>query len=84
MTPALLIPLIAVAEAVVYHWRYVAATRGSPERNAVLTFVVAALRVGFVLGGVSAIMANVPAWQVVLAYAVPAGLATYCVAEGGR
>lgn len=78
--PLIILSLVAVAEAIAFHLRYAAAARGGRNRNAGLTAIVASLRVVFILVGVQAVMQSVPWWSLIVAYTLPATVATWLVA----
>ena len=71
--------LIGVAEAVVYHFRYRSAVGDSASRSGLWAFAVCALRAAFIAVGASAVIEGAGVWEVIAAYAVPAGVATWAV-----
>lgn len=71
--------LIAIAEAVVYHFRYRSASGASARASGVWAFAVCALRALFIAVGASEIMGGAGVLEVVVFYAVPAGIATWIV-----
>jgi hypothetical protein len=75
VTP-LLLALVGSAEAVVFYFRYRCGDQHSALWVAFWTLLVCVLRVAFVGLGVSAVLAGVPWWLAVLAYAVPAAVVT--------
>lgn len=76
MTTSALLAAVGSAEAVVFYFRYRCGDKHSAAWVALWTFLVCVLRVAFVGLGVSVVLAGVPWWVAVLAYAVPASVVT--------
>ena len=72
----LTLTVIGVVESAVYVWRYRAATRKCPWQAGLSTFATTAMKLVFVWVGAGAVIAGTPWWAAMLAYAVPATVAT--------
>jgi len=75
----LLLAAMGIIEAVVYLWRYRTAVDRFSWQSVASTFGVTATRVGFVVVGASAVFNSEPWYWLILAYAVPATVATAVV-----
>lgn len=71
------LPIIGAVEAVVFWFRYRSAVGRCGRTSAFWTFAVCAVRVWFLLAGVSAVMRGHEAWVLIAAYAAPAALVTW-------
>lgn len=76
MSTLLMLAGVGMVEAVVWLFRMRTSMATSVWASTLAGFLVCLTRIGFVMIGVSAMMANLPWWQVVGAYAVPATAAT--------
>ncbi len=67
---------LGVLEAIVWLWRMRTAVTAGRLVSAAATLATTITRVLFVILGASSVMREEPAWAVVLAYAIPATIAT--------
>lgn len=75
----LILSAISIVEAVVYLFRYRSAAQSSAVAAGIWAFAVCALRVAFTFFGVTAMLKDESLVVILLAYAVPAGIATTIV-----
>lgn len=73
----LILSILGIVDAGLYLWRLRTAIGASREMSALSAFAIGGSSVAKGVFGASAVMASVPPWAAILAYAVPAGIATF-------
>ena len=74
-----LLAALCIVEAAAWHWRMRTAVGASVAASTAAAFLVTVTRIAFVTAGASAVMAREPWPLLIVAYAVPATLATVVV-----
>jgi hypothetical protein len=75
----ILLAALGIVEAAAWHWRMRTAVGASVAASTAAAFLVTVTRIAFVGAGASAVMAREPWPLLIVAYAVPATLATVVV-----
>lgn len=75
----LLLATLGIIEAAAWHWRMRTAVGKSIAQSTAAAFLVTVTRIAFVTAGASAVIAREPWPLLIVAYAIPATLATVVV-----